>query len=106
LSELRVASEAVREAGARACALVQEFADSLSECDRTAASLLGQSWSGPASEMFASGWAEWHRGAGEVRAALAGIAQLLGESAVQYETTESAVTQVSQDSSVTVVGAK
>lgn len=98
---MRVASEAVSDAGRRAQALVDEFADALSQCDRQAQNLSAQ-WSGPASEMFGSGWTEWHRGAAEVQAALAGIAQLLRESAVQYETTEAAVTQVSRDSSVTV----
>lgn len=79
---------------------MDELREGLSECDRMSASLVGQSWSGPASAMFQSGWAEWHRGASEVQAALAGIAKLLDESATQYEATESAVTQVSKDSSV------
>lgn len=81
---------------------MDEFLDALGECDRMSASLVGQSWSGPASGMFQSGWAEWHRGASEVQAALAGIAKLLDESATQYEATESAVTQVSKSSSVRV----
>ncbi|MBW4031257.1 MAG: WXG100 family type VII secretion target [Acidobacteria bacterium] len=98
--ELRVGSDAVRAAGSRAQALMDELREGLSECDRMSASLVGQSWSGPASAMFQSGWAEWHRGASEVQAALAGIAKLLDESATQYEATESAVTQVSKDSSV------
>ncbi len=103
MSELWVASDAVRDAGERARALVQEFAEGLSETDRISANLVG-SWTGPASASFLAGWTEWARGASEVQAALAGIARLLGESADQYESTESAVTQVSKDSSVTVGG--
>ncbi len=104
MSELRVASDAVRDAGARARALMEEFAEGVSECDRISASLVAGSWSGPASASFLAGWTEWSKGASEVKAALAGIARLLGESADQYEATESAVTQVSQESSVTVGG--
>jgi WXG100 family type VII secretion target len=94
----------VRGAGLRADALMNELVEGLAECDRIATGVLGQSWSGPASAMFASGWTEWHRGASEVQAALAGIAALLGESAAQYEQTESAVTSVSEQSAVTVSG--
>lgn len=101
MSELRVASDAVRDAGARAHALLQEFSDALVQCDGIASGLVGHSWTGPASAMFSSGWTEWHRGAGEVQTALAGIAQLLDASASQYESTEAAVTQVSTSSSVT-----
>lgn len=104
MSELRVSSEVVRGAGSRAEALMNELVEGLAECDRIATSVLGASWSGPASAMFASGWTEWHRGATEVQSALAGIATLLSESAVQYERTESAVTRVSEQSSVTVSG--
>ena len=81
---------------------MSELAEGLAQCDRMATSLVGGSWTGPASAMFESGWAEWHRGATEVQAALAGIARLLSESASQYESTESAVTAVSDASSVTV----
>lgn len=102
MPELQVSTEAVRDAGSRAQALTAEFAEALRQCDASAASLLAGSWTGPASEMFESGWAEWHRGALEVQEALAGIARLLGESAGQYESTESDVTQVSSESSVTV----
>ncbi len=104
MSELRVGSDAVRDAGSRARALMQEFAEGLSECDRISASLVSTSWTGPASASFIAGWTEWSRGASEVQAALAGIARLLGESADQYENTEAAVTQVSHESSVTVGG--
>ena len=104
MGEVRVSSEVVRGAGSRADALMNELVEGLAECDRIATSVLGQSWSGPASAMFASGWAEWHRGASEVQTALAGIARLLGESAVQYEQTESAITRVSEQSGVTVSG--
>ncbi|MEO6116200.1 MAG: WXG100 family type VII secretion target [Pseudolysinimonas sp.] len=106
MGELRVASEAVRGAGSRAQALMQEFVEALNGCDQVASGLLSESWSGPASAMFASGWAEWHRGAAEVHTALAGIARLLDESAAQYESTEATVTQVSTSSSVTVGGGK
>lgn len=102
MSELQVSTETVRDAGSRAQALTAEFADALRQCDATAAGLLASAWTGPASDMFGSGWAEWHRGALEVQEALLGIARLLGESAGQYESTESEVTQVSSDSSVTV----
>lgn len=102
MPEIRVGSEAVRDAGLRAQTLVAEFVDALAECDAMAASLVSESWNGPASTAFHAGWTEWHRGASEVHQALAGIARLLGESAVQYEQTESAVTQVSRESSVTV----
>jgi ESAT-6 family protein len=104
MSELRVSSEVVRGAGSRADALMNQLVQGLAECDRIATSVLGASWSGPASAMFASGWTEWHRGATEVQTALAGIAELLGQSAVQYEQTESAVSRVSEQSSVTVSG--
>jgi len=102
MSELRVGTEAVREAGFRADALMSELADGLAQCDRMAASLVGGSWTGPASAMFEAGWAEWHRGATEVQTALAGIAKLVSESATEYESTESAVTKVSESSSVRV----
>jgi WXG100 family type VII secretion target len=104
MSELRVGTESVRDAGARAHSLVSEFADALSQCNATAAALVNGSWTGPASSQFASGWAEWLRGAQEVHDALAGIATLLAESATQYESTESSVTQVSSESSVVVGG--
>ncbi len=102
MPEIRVGTEAVSAAGLRAQALASELTDALSQCDTIAANLLTGSWSGPASSMFASGWAEWHRGATEVQQALAGIARLLGESATHYESTESTVTQVSKSSSVVV----
>jgi WXG100 family type VII secretion target len=102
MSELRVGTDAVRDAGAHAHALMSELAEGLAQCDRMAADLVGGSWTGPASTTFASGWAEWHRGATEVQAALAGIARLLSESATQYESTESTVTAVSKASSVRV----
>jgi WXG100 family type VII secretion target len=101
---LRVGTESVRDAGLRAQALVSEFADALSQCNATSLGLVNGSWTGPASSQFASGWAEWHRGAMEVHDALAGIARLLGESATQYESTEATVTQVSSESSVTIGG--
>ena len=104
MSELRVGTDAVRDAGARARALMEEFSEALSETDRVSAHLIG-TWTGPASGSFLAGWTEWTRGASEVQAALAGIARLLGESADQYESTESTVTQVSKSSSVTVGGA-
>ncbi len=104
MSELKVGSDALRGAGSRAHVLTQEFAEALVECDRIAAGLVSHSWTGPASVMFTSGWAEWHRGAAEVQAALAEIARLLDESANQYETTEAAVTEVSKTSSVSVGG--
>jgi WXG100 family type VII secretion target len=106
MPEIRVGSDAVRDAGLRAQTLVAEFVDGLDECDAMVASLVSDSWTGPASTVFHAGWTEWHRGASEVHQALAGIARLLGESAVQYEQTESAVTQVSRDSSVTVGDAR
>ena len=102
MSELRVGTDAVRDAGARARALMDELAEGIDQCDRMAASLVGGSWTGPASTMFSAGWAEWHRGATEVQTALAGIATLLSESASQYESTESTVTHVSEASSVRV----
>jgi len=104
MSELRVGTDAVRDAGARARALMQEFAAALSETDRVSANLVS-TWTGPASASFLAGWTEWSRGASEVQAALAGMARLLGESADQYEATESTVTQVSKDSSEKVGGA-
>mgnify|MGYP001556036356 CR=1 FL=1 len=102
MPEVRVGTEVVGAAGVRAQALANELTDALSQCDAIAAGLVSGSWTGPASSMFASGWAEWHRGATEVQQALAGIARLLSESAIQYESTESTVTQVSNSSSVTV----
>ena len=103
MSELRVGSDAVRDAGARAHALTREFADALIQTERASANLLG-TWTGQASASFQAGWTEWARGAAEVQAALAGIARLLGESAEQYESTESSVTQAAKNSSVTVAG--
>jgi WXG100 family type VII secretion target len=104
MSELRVGTDAVRDAGVRAQSLMDELAEGLAQCDRMASGLVSDSWTGPASAMFSAGWAEWHRGATEVQNALAGIAKLLSESAVQYESTEAAVTQVSDASSVRVGG--
>lgn len=104
MSELRVGTDAVRDAGARGHALVQEFAEALLETDRVSATLV-TTWTGPASAAFTAGWAEWSRGAAEVQAALAGIAHLLDQSADQYEATESTVTRASGDSSVILGGA-
>jgi WXG100 family type VII secretion target len=89
MSELQVGTEEIRGAGLRAHALMTEFAEALAQCDGVASGLLAGSWSGPASAMFESGWAEWHRGALEVQEALAGIGRLLGASAEVFETTES-----------------
>ncbi|MFW8744983.1 WXG100 family type VII secretion target [Mesorhizobium japonicum] len=102
MSEMQVATGAVRDAGVRARALSDEFAQALHECDAIAASVVAGSWTGPASAMFHTGWEAWHRGALEVHDALASIALLLQESAAQYESTEATVTHVSRESSVTV----
>lgn len=102
MSEMQVATGAVRDAGARARALSDEFAQALHHADALAATLVTGSWTGPASAMFHTGWEAWHRGALDVHDALTGIAALLEESAAQYEATEATVTHVSQESSVTV----
>ncbi|MFK4299236.1 WXG100 family type VII secretion target [Arthrobacter sp. GAS37] len=104
MSEFRVASEAIRGAGAGTEALVAEFDARLKQCNQLASALVGGSWSGPASAAFGAGWAEWSQGAYEVHEALAGIARLLGEAATTYEATEAAVTNVSAGSSITSGG--
>ncbi|NYE94487.1 WXG100 family type VII secretion target [Psychromicrobium silvestre] len=100
MSEFQVASEAIRGAGSGTGSLVAEFEARLTQCNQVASALVGGSWSGPASEAFGTGWAEWSQGAAEVHQALAGIARLLGEAAITYETTESTVTNASASSSV------
>ncbi|MBW3581292.1 MAG: WXG100 family type VII secretion target, partial [Actinobacteria bacterium] len=46
-----------------------------------------------ASDSFRSLWDQWHTGAAQVREALDGISQMLGQAARTYEDTESQLAQ-------------
>ena len=49
---------------------------------------LGSDWAGVAQSRFLELWAQWQRGARDVHHALTGIAQLMQQAGVHYDTTE------------------
>ena len=58
----------------------------LSEAARRVNAFLGSGWTGVAAEAFAEAWADWAAAAGDLRAGLADIAELLDATHVDLTT--------------------
>ena len=87
-----VTSAQVRATGAQLDQLAQELRGQVANLNGQVEALLAGDWHGRAASGFATGWQHWQQGAEEVLSGLAAMAGLLGETAGQYEATESSTT--------------
>ncbi len=55
--------------------------------------LVDADWQGAASDSFRDMWDKWHTGAAQVKEALDGISQMVGQAATTYRDTEEQLTR-------------
>lgn len=66
----------------------EQVSQQLDSMKRQVEALVDADWKGAASDSFRDLWQKWHTGAADVKEALDGISQMLGQAAQTYQETE------------------
>ncbi|AMM19825.1 hypothetical protein AX769_06235 [Frondihabitans sp. PAMC 28766] len=88
MADCRVSPAELSAASAEIAASIAELDGRLDQAHAVKTTLVGSAWSGDAASVFGEGVTEWQEGAATVREALSGIARLLEQASVTYETTD------------------
>ena len=88
MSSIRVTSEELQGVSAQLGRGSVEVAQQLGAMESQVRGLVDAEWTGAASDAFRDLWDQWQRGARDLRDALDGIAQMLGQAARAYQDTE------------------
>ncbi len=71
----------------------EDVSQQLNSMESQVKALVDADWTGAASDSFRGLWDQWQTGAAQVKEALDGIPQMLGQAARTYEETESQLAQ-------------
>ena len=90
---INVTSEQLQSVSSQLQRGSDDVSQQLSAMEAQVKALVDADWTGAASDSFRSLWDQWHTGAAQVREALDGISQMLGQAARTYADTESQLAQ-------------
>ena len=90
---IKVTSEELHSVSSQLKSGSEEVMQRLSSMKSKVDSLLHSDWAGAASISFKQNYDKWNSGAQQVKQALDGIAQLLGQAAQTYQETEDKLSQ-------------
>lgn len=93
MSAIKVTSEQLQAVSTQLQTGSQDVAQQLSTMESRVKALVDADWNGAASDSFRSLWDKWHTGAAQVKEALDGISQMLGQAARAYQETEDQLAQ-------------
>ncbi len=85
---IKVTSEQLQSVSSQLQSGSEEVSQRLESMRSQVQALVDADWQGAASDSFRELWEQWHVGARQVKEALDGIAQMLGQAARTYEETE------------------
>jgi WXG100 family type VII secretion target len=93
VTTLKVTSEQVRAVSSQLASGKADVEQQLSSMEGQVKGLVDADWTGAASDAFRDLWDKWHTGAAQLRDALDGISQMLGQTAQAYQDTEDQLAQ-------------
>lgn len=85
---IKVTSEQLQTVSSQLNAGSEEVSQQMASMESKVKSLVDADWNGAASDSFRDLWDKWHKGAADVKEALTGISQMLGQAARTYQDTE------------------
>jgi len=88
MSAIKVTSEQLKSTSSSLNSGSDEIDQITSSLQSQVGALVDADWNGAASDAFRDLWQKWHTGAGQVREALQGISQMLGQAGQAYQDTE------------------
>jgi WXG100 family type VII secretion target len=93
VSTLKVTSEQLRAVSSQLASGKADVEQQLASMEGQVRGLVDADWTGAASDAFRDLWDKWHSGAAQLRDALEGISQMLGQTAQAYQDTEDQLAQ-------------
>jgi len=88
VSAIKVTSEQLRSVSGQLSTGSDSVEQQLSSMESQVKALVDADWNGAASDSFRDLYDKWHTGAKQVKEALDGISQMLGNAATAYQETE------------------
>jgi WXG100 family type VII secretion target len=88
MTAIKVTSEQLRSVSSQLHTGSEDVSQQLQSMESKVKALVDADWQGAASDSFRDLWDKWHTGAAQVKEALDGISQMLGQAATTYQDTE------------------
>jgi ESAT-6 family protein len=88
MGAIKVTSEQLHSVSSQLSTGSEDVSQQLESMRTKVQALVDADWNGAASDSFRDLWQEWHSGARQVKQALDGISQMLGQAATKYQDTE------------------
>ena len=93
MSAIKVTSEQLQAVSSQLGSGSEDVSQQLASMGAQVKSLVDADWNGAASDSFRDLWDQWHTGAAQVKEALDGISQMLGQASRTYQETEDQLAQ-------------